>query len=117
MFLCHTLLEVLAGRGIENIDEFIKVPSWSDLTDPFSIPSMEQAVDRVLLAIRQRDRITVHGDYDCDGVLATHILRCGLRALGTNARTYLPHRDEGYGLNSPAVPCSICHALAAACSS
>jgi hypothetical protein len=43
MFLCQPLLEVLAGRGIEDIDAFLKVPSWNDLPCPFSIPSMEKA--------------------------------------------------------------------------
>jgi len=51
MFLCHPLVDVLAGRGIEDIDSFLKAPSLNDLPDPFSIPSMEQAVDRVLRAI------------------------------------------------------------------
>jgi single-stranded-DNA-specific exonuclease len=103
MFLCQPLLEVLAGRGIEDIDAFLKVPSWNDLPDPFSIPLMEKAAARVLCAVRRRERITVHGDYDCDGVLGTHILRCLLTGLGAAPRTYLPHRDEGYGLSSPAV--------------
>ena len=43
------------------------------------------------------------GDYDCDGVLGTHILRSVLTGLGAEPRVYLPHRDEGYGLSSPAV--------------
>jgi single-stranded-DNA-specific exonuclease len=103
MFLCHPLVEVLAGRGIEDIDAFLKTPSLNDLPDPFSIPSMEQAVSRVLRAIREKERITIFGDYDCDGVLGTHILRSALTSLGATPRSYLPHRDEGYGLNSPAV--------------
>ena len=68
MYLCQPLLEVLAGRGIEDIDAFVKMPSWNDLPDPFSIPSMEKATTRVLCAIRGGERITIHGDYDCDGV-------------------------------------------------
>lgn len=103
MFLCQPLLEVLAGRGIEDIDAFLKVPSWNDLPDPFSIPSMEKAADRVLSAVRRRERITVFGDYDCDGVLGAHILRSVLSGLGATAKTSLPHRDEGYGLSSSAV--------------
>jgi single-stranded-DNA-specific exonuclease len=103
MFLCRPLLEVLAGRGIEDIDAFLKTPSWNDLPDPFSIPSMEQATARVLGAVRRRDRITIHGDYDCDGVLGTHILRSVLTGLGAAPRTFLPHRDEGYGLSSSTV--------------
>ena len=103
MFLCQPLLEVLAGRGIEDIDAFLKVPSWNDLPDPFSIPSMEKATARVLRGIRNSERITIHGDYDCDGVLGTHILRGVITGLGAAPRPYLPHRDEGYGLNSSAV--------------
>ena len=103
MFLCRPLIEILAGRGIADIDAFLKVPSWNDLPDPFSIPSMEKAAARVLCAVRQRERITIHGDYDCDGVLGTHILRGVLTGLGAAPRTYLPHRDEGYGLSSSTV--------------
>jgi len=100
MFLCQPLLEVLAGRGTEDIDAFPKVPSWNDLPDSFSIPSMEKATSRVLRAVRNSERITIFGDYDCDGVLGTHILRSVLDALGAGAKTYLPHRDEGSGLSS-----------------
>ena len=82
---------------------FLKVPSWNDLPDPFSIPSMEKATARVLCAIRRRERITIFGDYDCDGVLGAHILRSVLSGLGASARTSLPHRDEGYGLSSSTV--------------
>jgi single-stranded-DNA-specific exonuclease len=103
MFLCQPLLEVLAERGIEDIDAFLKVPSWNDLPDPFSIPLMGKAAARVLRGIRNRERITIHGDYDCDGVLGTHILRSVITGLGAAPRPYLPHRDGGYGLNSPAV--------------
>ena len=103
MFICQPLVEVLAGRGIEDIDTFLKVPSWNDLPDPFLIPSMERATARVLCAVRQRERITIHGDYDCDGVLGTHILRGVLTGLGASPGTYLPHRDEGYGLSSATV--------------
>jgi single-stranded-DNA-specific exonuclease len=103
MFLCHPLVDVLAGRGIENNDAFLKPPSLNDLPGPFSIPSMEQAVGRVLHAIREKERITIFGDYDCDGILGTHILRSALTSFGATPRSYLPHRDEGYGLNSPAV--------------
>ena len=103
MFLCQPLLEVLAGRGVEDIDAFLKVPSWQDLPDPFSIPLIEKAATRVLCAVRNRERIAIHGDYDCDGVLGTHILRSVLTGLGATPKTYLPHRDEGYGLTSPAV--------------
>jgi len=103
MFLCQPLLDVLIGRGIEDVDSFIQPPSWNDLPDPLSMTEMTQAADRVLVAIRDKQRIAVFGDYDCDGVLGAHILRMVLSGLGVRPRVYLPHRDEGYGLNLPAV--------------
>lgn len=103
MFLCQPLLDVLIGRGVEDVDSFVQTPSWSDLPEPLSIPGMEQAVDRVHSAIQENERISIHGDYDCDGVLGTHILRSVLGSLGATPRAYLPHRDEGYGLSAHAV--------------
>jgi single-stranded-DNA-specific exonuclease len=103
MFLCQPLLDVLISRGIEDVDSFIQAPSWSNLPDPHSIPGMAQAVDRVLVAVREKQRITIHGDYDCDGVLGTYILRSVLSSLGAQPLAHLPHRDEGYGLSSQAV--------------
>jgi single-stranded DNA-specific DHH superfamily exonuclease len=103
MFVSQPLLDVLIGRGIEDVDSFICAPSWSDLPDPFSIPGLEEAVDRVLVAVREKQRITVDGDYDRDGILSSHILQSVLRRLGAESRVYLPHRDEGYGLGRTAV--------------
>src|ERR1700757_1070189 len=95
MFLCQPLLDFLIGRGIEDVDSFIQPPSWNDLPDPVSIPGMIGAIDRVLAAVRDRQRIAIFGDYDCDGILGTHILRSVLASLGVQALAYLPHRDEG----------------------
>ena len=103
MFLCPPLLDVLIARGIEDIDSFIQPPSWNDLPEPDSIPGMTGAVDHVLAAVRDRKRIAIFGDYDCDGILGTHILRSVLASLGVQPQAYLPHRDEGYGLSSCAV--------------
>lgn len=103
MFLCQPLLDVLMGRGVEDVDSFIQLPSWNDLPDPLSMTGMTNAVDRVLAAIRDKQRIAVFGDYDCDGVLGAHILRMVFSGFGMQPRVYLPHRDEGYGLNAPAV--------------
>jgi single-stranded-DNA-specific exonuclease len=100
MFLCQPLLDVLIGRGVEDVDSFIQPPSWNDLPDPMSISGITDAVERVLTAIREQQRITIFGDYDCDGILSTHILRSAVASLGVQARAYLPHRNEGYGLNS-----------------
>jgi len=81
MFLCQPLLDVLIGRGIEDVDAFIQPPSWNDLPDPLSMTGMTEAVDRVLAAIGDKERIAIFGDYDCDGVLGVHILRVVLSGL------------------------------------
>ena len=98
MFLSQPLIEVLAARGIEDIDAFVAPPTWSDLPSHFSIPEMGEAAERIFRAVNDSEKIAIFGDYDCDGVLATHILRRTLRLLGADARAYLPHRDEGYGM-------------------
>jgi single-stranded-DNA-specific exonuclease len=103
MLLSQPLLDVLIERDIRDIDEFLREPSPSDLCDPFSIPDLRAAVDRVWLALKEKQRIAVYGDYDCDGVLASHILQSGLERLGAVVLVCLPHRNDGYGLNPPAV--------------
>jgi single-stranded-DNA-specific exonuclease len=57
----------------------------------------------VSLAIKEGKRIAVFGDYDCDGVLSSHLLHSGLQRVGAKVRVCLPHRDDGYGLSAPAV--------------
>jgi single-stranded-DNA-specific exonuclease len=103
VFLCQPIADVLMARGIEDVDSFLEQPFVESSPRSFSIPSMEKAAARVLCAIRGGERITIFGDYDCDGVLGAHILRSVLSGLGAPARTSLPDRDEGYGLSSPTV--------------
>lgn len=103
MFLCQPLLDVLIGRGIEDIDSFIQPPSWNNLPGAVSISGMTGAVDRVLAAVRDKKRVAIFGDYDCDGILGTHVLRSVLASFGVPAQAYLPHRDERYGLSSSAI--------------
>ena len=73
-------------------------------TDPFLLLDMDAAVDRILHAIKQGEPIAIYGDYDVDGVTSTALLVGFLRALGADARPYIPNRfDEGYGLNNAAL--------------
>jgi hypothetical protein len=95
MFLCQPLLDVLICRGSEDVDAFIQPPSWNDLPDPVSIPGMTSAVDCVLAAVRGKQRVAIFGDYDCDGILGTHILRVVLASVGVQAQAYLPHQRRG----------------------
>ena len=74
------------------------------LSDPFLLPNMSVAVERLLLARQRQEPLVIFGDYDVDGVTSTALLLEVLRALGWSVDYYLPHRlDEGYGLSQEAV--------------
>ena len=71
------------------------------LHEPELLPGMAEAVDRLLLAVRDGKRICVYGDYDVDGVTGTAILLTCLKHLGAQVEFHVPHRlEDGYGLNS-----------------
>lgn len=95
---------LLYNRGIvtqEKIDEFMNPDYSQDIHDPFIFNDMKKAVDRVLSAMTNNEKITVHGDYDADGVSASVILTSLFDALNfKNYDVFLPHREtDGYGLN------------------
>jgi len=101
-----TLAQVLINRGlsgISEIDAFI-TPKLNFLSNPYDIPGMEKAAQRVLSAKERGERVAVYGDYDVDGVTGTAILLLTLKDLGIDATYYIPHRySEGYGLNNRAI--------------
>ncbi len=94
------LAKVLAGRGIRTEAEahaFLN-PSLSQLTDPFLLPGVADAVKRILAAIEKHERIVIYGDYDCDGVTATVLLVQVLRQFGAEVAYFIPKRaEDGYG--------------------
>lgn len=79
-------------------------PKLKDLADPFLIPDMRPAVERVLLAIDQGQKICIYGDYDVDGVSSITLMRRILMAYGLVPRHFIPRRGpEGYGLSTAAI--------------
>ena len=79
-------------------------PRLSTLADPFLLPGMQDAVERIFHAIDQRERIVLFGDYDVDGVTSLALLSEILRAYGSEAALFLPLRiEEGYGLSAEGV--------------
>src|SRR6266576_3388515 len=85
------------------IDRFLE-PRLKHLADPFLLPNMPAAVERLSVAHRLNELVVIFGDYDVDGVTSTALLLEVLRALGWKVDYYLPHRiDEGYGLSADAV--------------
>jgi single-stranded-DNA-specific exonuclease len=74
-------------------------PSLDDLLDPNRLTDLPVAVDRILAAIANKERIAIHGDYDVDGVTSTVILRRALELLGADVTHFIPERlRDGYGL-------------------
>jgi single-stranded-DNA-specific exonuclease len=92
---------VLYNRGIQGeaaIEAFLSIDGRLD-SDPFALPDMELAVNRVYRALISGETIAVYGDFDADGITATALLVEGLSALGATVVPYIPHRvNEGYGL-------------------
>ena len=100
------LAQVLVNRGFSRADaagKFLK-PQLRQLGDPFELPDMSAAVERILVAIAKKQRISIYGDYDVDGVTSSALLKMVLHEAGATAENFLPHRvDEGYGLNPDGV--------------
>jgi single-stranded-DNA-specific exonuclease len=100
------LAQCLLNRGFsepEPIARFLD-PRLKNLADPFLLPNMQAAVDRLFLAHARRESMAIFGDYDVDGVTSTALLHEFLRSLGWQVECYLPHRmDEGYGLSQSGI--------------
>jgi len=96
------IAELLAIRGIETYDDaklFFR-PTIDRIYDPFLMKDMDQAANRLALAIRDGERVLVYGDYDVDGTTATSCLYIFLKKFGVDVDYYIPHRfKEGYGIN------------------
>ncbi len=89
------------GLSEKECEKFLN-PSLSDLTDPFLIDGIKDAVDRIKSAIEKGESIIVIGDYDVDGITSAFMLTDGLKNLGANILyTHIPDRyKEGYGLKT-----------------
>ena len=95
---------LLCARGMTDEFEIESFLYDTDLIDPYTLPDMEKAVERVNQALENGERITVFGDYDCDGVTSTALLYSYLSSRGANVDYYIPDRSgEGYGMNLGAI--------------
>ena len=104
--LSPLLLQCLLNRGLSDapaIRNFLE-PRLQQLADPFLLPNMAAAVERLFQARERNESLVIFGDYDVDGVTSTALLLEVLGALGWTATSYLPHRlEEGYGLSRDGV--------------
>ena len=100
------LATILANRGIveeKQIDKFLH-PKRSDFYNPYEMPDMEIAVNRIIKAIENKEKTIIYGDYDVDGITSVTVLKSFLEERGLKVDEYIPNRlNEGYGLNNKAV--------------
>lgn len=101
----NLLSSILINRKIkeEEIEVFLK-PTRQNFHDPFLMPDMNIAVERIIKAINNKERIIIYGDYDVDGITSITVLKSFLQDRGIQVDQYIPNRlEEGYGLNKPAI--------------
>lgn len=96
---------LLVSRGVNNelaVSDFLS--SSCEFSDPFNFVDMDKAVARIETAIDYGEKITIYGDYDCDGVTSTALLLSFLKSMGADVDYYIPSREtEGYGMNINAI--------------
>ena len=97
---------ILFNRGIKDGEAakvFLQKP-LSGVHNPFDLPDMEQAAERIVSAIENGEKIVIYGDYDVDGITSTVLLYSFLKGEGADVDYYIPDRvNEGYGINIMAI--------------
>ena len=97
---------IIVNRNVVK-DEDVRIfitPTRDDFHDPFLFKGMDIAVDKIIQAINNKEKILIYGDYDVDGITSTTVLKKYLLERGAIVDTYIPNRlTEGYGLNKPAI--------------
>jgi single-stranded-DNA-specific exonuclease len=100
--------QLLYGRGIKSAEEAEKFlhPHYENHShDPFKLKDMDKAVERILKAVRNDERVAIWSDYDADGIPGAVVLHDFFKRIGhLNFENYIPDRHgEGFGLNALAV--------------
>lgn len=107
---CAPISDLLLQRGITTLDEAEKFfhPSLRDLHDPFLMPDMDKAVDRLNRAMGSKEKIMVYGDYDVDGTTAVALVYRYLQNFYSEIDYYIPTRyDEGYGISRRSIDAAV----------
>ena len=104
--ISELLATVLVNRDIveeKDVELFLN-PTRNDFHDPYLMPDMRQAVDRIVKAIKNKEKTMIYGDYDVDGITSITVLSRFFKERGLEVGAYIPNRlDEGYGLNKSAI--------------
>lgn len=99
-------LALLRKREIpdEEMDAFLNPSYEKHIGDPFAIHGMSQAVERIISAVKNNEKICIYSDYDCDGIPGGVLLREFFDTVGYPVEIYIPHRhNEGYGIHKHAI--------------
>ena len=97
------ILLIFSYNKKEDIEVFLN-PTRKNFHDPFLMPDMEIAVERIIQAINNKEKIIIYGDYDVDGITSITVLKSFLEERGIGVSQYIPNRlEEGYGLNVDAI--------------
>ena len=85
--ISNLLAKVLINRNIvdDEIDVFLN-PTRNDFHDPYLLPDMEKAVDRLEIAIKNKEKVIIFGDYDVDGITSITVLKRFLEERGLEVR-------------------------------
>jgi single-stranded-DNA-specific exonuclease len=98
--------QVLANRGFVTAEAgraFLEA-GYANLHRPEDMPGLTRAAERIVQAIRDKEKVALYGDYDVDGLTGSALMYQCLEQAGLKATVYVPHRiEEGYGLNCDAV--------------
>ncbi len=98
------LAQVLVRRGLAEPERALGFLAADESHSPWGFSGMRGAVELVLAHVRDRTQITIHGDYDVDGICSTAVLLRALRRMGAVVDSYLPDRiADGYGLSGATV--------------
>ena len=108
--LSNLAAKIISNRNIlgremqeDDIRKFLN-PTRDDFYNPFLLPDMEKAVNRIEKAIENNEKILIYGDYDADGITSTTILTNFFKDIGIEVDKYIPNRlKEGYGINNKAL--------------
>ena len=96
---------ILLQKGLDTVDKINKFINCSldDLYDPFLLPDIFKAIERIKKAKIENEKIIIYGDYDADGTISSSVLYRAFLRIGfkkENIKIFVPHRKFGYGLNN-----------------
>ena len=104
--IAPVIAQLLIGRGFGDVTaaRAFLTAGLDSLHSPHALLSMDLALERLQRAIRNGEKIRIHGDYDVDGTTSTAILKTAIELAGGQASFHIPHRlKDGYGISVSAV--------------